>query len=115
MAAPRKTTPTSSAPLSEEVDLDLDTLEVPQATRPFAAKIRGRRIEFADPQNLDWQTLAQIDHPILFLKYCVNAEDREFIREQAGISGREFNALMTAYQEHYNVKKDDNGVLRQLR
>lgn len=85
-----------------------------ESREPFRADVQGRTITFTDPSELDWKTILDIDHPVMFLRHCVpDEEDRKFLRE-AKIPGYAFNKLMEGFQRHYGLGDKGNGVASRI-
>lgn len=80
-----------------------------EGREPFRADVNGRTITFNDPKDLDWKTILEIDHPIMFLRHCVNDEDREWLRDQK-IKAAVFNEMIAAFQRHYGLADKGNGI-----
>lgn len=93
------------APFVQPVDFDLDAAQRPaSAIKPkFAATIGGRRVEFEDPEELDWKDLLDIEEPIGFLRYSVSEDDRIHILAQK-MPAWKLSQLMEAYQLHYGFE-----------
>lgn len=87
-----------------EPDFNLDTVERGETFRPFRPVVNGKVVTMTDPADLDFMDLLDIEHPVLFLRYCVSDEDREHIKN-ANLPGWKFNKLIEAYQKHYGLAK----------
>ena len=93
---------------NERIDFNLDTVEREKTYQPFHPAINGRVITMTDPSELDWKQLLEIESPVMFLRYCVSEEDKDFLRD-AKIPGWKFGKLIEAYQKHYGLDKLGNG------
>ena len=84
--------------------LDLDAVERPaeDIVPPFVVNVAGRLITMSDPEEFDWQDLLNIQTPQDFLRYCVSADDRDYLRDLK-MPGWKFGALMKGYQRHYKI------------
>lgn len=100
MAAPRSkpTRPSSTG----KVHFSLETLEREKVYELFAADLGERRIEMIDPQELEFEALAEIDNPIEFLELCMTPEDRKYVYSLK-LKAWQMNALMDAYMRHYGL------------
>ena len=78
---------------------------------PFRVDVNGRIIEMTDAADLDWKVLLEIEHPVLFLKYCVSDADRNWLREEP-LKGAVCNLMIEAYQKHCNL--GNTGVTSKL-
>lgn len=96
------------------VDLaDAERVEESKQREPFRAEIAGRVIVMTDAADLDWKVLLNIEHPVEFLRHCINDEDRDWLREQ-NIKGAVFNKMIEAYQRHYGLGERGNGIASRL-
>jgi len=80
---------------------------------PYAVQIGDRVITMTDANDLDWKVLLEIEHPVEFLKFCVPADDREFLRKQ-NISGYVFNEMIEGYTRHYGLGSKGNGAASRI-
>lgn len=90
--------------LPENVVLDLDSVEREEKFDPFTVRIAGRTITMTDPAEIDWQDLLALETPVDFLRFCMSADDRDFLAEQR-IPGWKLGRLMEAYQRHYKLEE----------
>ena len=99
---------------SDGVAFDLDALERESTTTPFVAKVNGDVVNFADPQELDWQVLTNMDprNPRSFLRSVIAPDDQDAFFA-AKIPGWKMNKLMESYLEHYGLPTTP-GELRAL-
>lgn len=89
--------------LPGNVTLNLDEAVNENEKPPFIVKVQGREITFADPANLDWRDLLQLQDPTAFLRLSLSAEDRKFLFDTPMPSWR-FNKLMEAYYGHFELE-----------
>jgi len=103
---------------STKINLDLDSLEredvagLPDVTEPYAVTFEGRRLEFADPSTLPYETLMLMDsHPSRFFRATLSDDDyAHFTKHSRKLVGYKLRALMTGYQTHYGVDELGNVV-----
>lgn len=88
------------------VVLDLDSLQrdPKEVKPPFIVRVGGRNITFADPNDIDWRDLVDINHPSQLLSFSLTRDDREHILG-TDLPGWKFNELMEAYYVHYDFEK----------
>jgi len=89
----------------EAVDFDLDAVQRPKNEgneRPFRARLGDRTVVFTDPAELAWQDQLEIDNPVMFLRFCVTDDDRDYIRDLR-IEGWKFNQLIERFLRHYKI------------
>lgn len=98
-------TDSNVAPITPNVDFDLDAAQRPAESvkSTFRARIGGKDIEFADPETLDWKDLLDIEEPVGFLRYSVSEDDRMHILAQA-MPAWKLGQLMEAFQTHYGFE-----------
>lgn len=106
----------------DTIDMNLDTLENEKAPKkPYAfsmtdpATNEPRRIVLANPHDIDWKTLLEMEKPLELLKECLTAGDREFLRDNP-IPNWKFTKLMEAFFKHYGFdlakgKEDASSIL----
>src|SRR5688572_16634169 len=82
------------------INFDLDALDREGSPDPFVAKIAGRRIEFRDAMDIDWQDLALINSDRALFRRIVPEKDQEHFFAQA-IPQWKVNQLAQAYRDHY--------------
>ena len=76
-------------------------------------EVESRAVTMTDPTDIDWVDLLDINEPLQFLRYCVTAEDREFIKT-CPIEGWRFGKLIEAYQRHYGLDTKGNGAASRI-
>lgn len=99
-ARPRKISDTP------DVDFNLDTYEL-EKRKPFAFVLKGRRIELADPAELDWHLLADVDGPEELAEVCMTEADRKFFLAQPLAAGK-LNELMLRFRRHSGMGTPGN-------
>lgn len=109
--AQQKTNTTKVSDQPAGIDFNFDTFDADATAVPYQVHIGGRRIEFADPGFLDWQTLMKsLQNPYAFMKLTVeDDEDRAFFLAQT-VQQRKFTPFMRAYLSRYGMTADA-GVL----
>lgn len=85
-----------------DVDFDLDALEKDpkQAVDTFAANIGDKRIEFANPEDVDWQDLVLVETPVDMVQFLVTEDDLKHIRAQR-IPSWKVGELVNRILSHY--------------
>lgn len=98
MAAQKSDTPASVA-------LNLDTLEREASDQPaFVVTVGGKRVEFNDPQELDWQALALAQsNPAGFLREAIPDAKQQALFFSQKIPVWKLNRLILSYYNHYGV------------
>jgi hypothetical protein len=101
----------------EDVQFDLGTARRPEDqgnVKPYRAHFPAskstvdggdldeRDIVFKDPGTLTWQQLMEVDNPIMFLRYVVSEEDRDYLA-QYPMEGWQFGELMKRFYKHYKL------------
>jgi hypothetical protein len=86
---------------SVAIDLDNLTRDEKEVKPPFVVAIKGRKITFTDPAEVDWQDLAVVEGPADIFRICLSKEDRVFFADQE-IPGWKLNALFDAFNSHYD-------------
>lgn len=96
------------------VIVDLDTVERdPKDVKdPFVAKVEGRNVTFADPNEIDWRDLASVQIPQDLLRVSLSTEDLEHIQDVKMPSWK-FNKLMKAYYDYYDLAEKIKQAQRQ--
>jgi len=96
------------------VVLDLDAEERPSkdVLPPFVVTIGGRNVTFADPTEIDWKLLAEVDLPVDLLRVAMSKEDRKHL-SSVDLPGWKFNRLMEAYYTHYDLEDKIRDAKRQ--
>lgn len=96
------------------VILDLDSEQRPEKDikPPFVIHIGGQNVTFADPSEIDWRDLADINHPGQLLRVALSSDDRKFLNEQA-LPTWKFNRLLEAYYTHYDLEDKIRTAKRQ--
>lgn len=85
-----------------DFDVDLDSLERDKTYPVFVFQIAGRKIEFKDPSNLDWQDLLKLDDETDFIELAMEDEDSRFFLSQK-VEAWKVRKLMKLYQDHYEL------------
>jgi hypothetical protein len=94
--------------LPERVTLNLDSLERETKADPFSIAFGGRRIEFADVQEIDYRILMTFESdPLAFFSHAIKAEDKEHFDAQP-LPGWKLEALIRAYRDHYGLGAPGN-------
>lgn len=107
MATPKTKLSTVSSDKPAKVAFNLDTFERENAPEPFVIVLGGRRIEFADPQDLDWQDLMEIDDPDELTEKCLSAEDKVYFYSQK-IEAFKLRELLERFRDHYGLGSPGN-------
>ncbi|MER7331662.1 MULTISPECIES: hypothetical protein [unclassified Micromonospora] len=102
-AASRAAEKPSTNPATEDVSLDLDSLEREDPQDPFTFRLKGHTYTIADPKELDWQKqLRAFGDPVYFLRHAMSAEDVEkFFNTE--LPGWKMEAVMKAYWKHFGL------------
>lgn len=85
-----------------KIVLNLDEFERKNTKDPFTVVVGGKPITFTDPEEMDWEDLAELDSPGDFIDLCLNDEDREHVYAQ-NLPAFKFKKLWEAYQQHYDL------------
>lgn len=87
------------------VVLDLDSAERPEedVKPPFIVKVGDRKVQFKDPNEIDWKVLAEVDHPADLIRISLTKEDRKHVME-TNLPGWKFNRLISTYYDHYDLE-----------
>lgn len=87
------------------VILDLDAAERPEKDikPPFIVTLGGKNVTFADPNELDWRDLAQINGPEDLIRVSLSSEDRVHLAS-TDLPGWKFNKLIGDYYTHYDLE-----------
>lgn len=86
-----------------KVNLSLDDLEKENPKEPYRTSLRGRVIELADPQDIDWLELMDIeDDPARFIVLCMSDDDARFFMDEP-VPSWKINKLMDAFMQHYGL------------
>lgn len=94
------------------LDLDIEERDEKDIKPPFVVVVGGRTITFADPAEIDWQLLAEVEGPHDLLRISLESEDRIFLNKQA-LKAWKFNRLMEAYYNHYDLEEKIREARRQ--
>lgn len=88
------------------VVLDLDAMERPakDVKPPFVVRVGGKDITFADPSELDWKDLVDINHPGQLVGISLSRADRDHILT-TDLPTWKFGELMDSYYTHYDFDK----------
>jgi nicotinic acid phosphoribosyltransferase len=97
-----------SAPLDEEIDFDLDSLEA-KKRGVFRFKLAGRVITLSDPNRVDWKILAEMQQPIELLKHVASAEDRDWLRQHP-IPIEDLKQVMDKYAKKFELPEMGKGA-----
>ena len=100
--------------LPTKITFDLDSEEKDDVKEPFVAQVGGRPLTFADPEDLDWQDLLDIEQPTDFIRYTLSDEDRQHLFSQA-LPGWKLGKLMETYMKHYGLDKKMQQFQREQR
>lgn len=91
-----------------KVDFNLDTYEREgEIPEPFSMVVAGRRITLADPHEMPWQDLADIDDPFEVVDKFMTPADAKFFLEQR-IEAFKLQGFMRAFQTHYGIGTPGN-------
>lgn len=91
------------------ISFDLDGLEREGAPGPFVTHIGGRRIQFVDANEVDWQTIETLDSDRALYKLVIPEEDQEHFFAQK-IPMWKIQALARAYRDHFGMGTAGNAV-----
>ncbi len=87
-----------------DLTLNLDALEREgEVPGPFTFQADGDTYQMLDPKEVDWQDLlAGMRNPALFVRFAMPVEQqKKFFALR--IPGWKMNALMQAYQDHFDI------------
>lgn len=96
------------------LDLDLAERDPKDVKPPFTIRVGGRVITFVDPNEIDWQRLAEVAIPADLIHVSLTREDREHLLGQKMPTWK-FNDLMKAYYDHYDLEDKIAAARRQQR
>lgn len=101
----------TSLPL--DLAIDLDNIERPadEVKPPFRAQAGGKVITMADPSDLDWRDLLNLQDPKEFIRLTMSKEDRDHLASTP-IPGWKFNQLMDSFYRHYDLEELANEARR---
>lgn len=107
---------TDQLPGDVNLTLDLDALERPakDVKPPFTVKVGDRVLTMQDPEELDWQDLLDLQHPIDFLQYVLSDDDRQHLMNQ-NMPGWKLSKLMDKYTKHFDIDKKMREAEREQR
>lgn len=89
---------------TDKIHLNLDEVTRGDSFEMFAVNVNGRRIEISDPAELDYQDLLECETPVEFFRFCMSADDREFLSKQR-IPGWRLGKLLEGYLDHYKAQE----------
>lgn len=94
------------------LDLDIEERDPKDIKPPFVVTVGGKSVTMADPSEIDWRDLAQVDVPQDLLRVVMSSEDRLHLSGLA-LPGWKFNRLMEAYYNHYDLDEKIRAAKRQ--
>lgn len=94
------------------LDLDLEERDAKDVKPPFIVKVGGKAVTFADPTEVDWQDLADVQVPGDLLHVALSREDRQHLASVA-LPTWKFSKLMEAYSAHYDLEDKIRAARRQ--
>ncbi len=105
---------TTMTGLTGDFDVVIDTSQEVQLRPPMVVQLDGRRVEFMDPDGIDWLDLLLVDNPVDFIRYSTSREDREYI---FGLSMKapHLEKLMKAYQDKFDLDASMEAARRKNR
>ena len=86
------------------IDLDLEERDAKDVKPPFIASVGGETITFADPDEIDWEKLAEVRIPADLLRISLSKEDRKHLLD-AKLPTWKFKRLMDRYYSHYDLEE----------
>jgi len=88
---------------TEDVDLDLDTLEREDTKGPFRVRHAGRLYTFTDPREVDFKVLFEVlSNPVTWMKECLPEDDFNTII-QTVLPSWKLEAMLSGYRKHYGM------------
>ena len=99
MAARRTSTTARTAPAGV-IDFNLNEVKREDAHPVFKVRIGDRVVEMSDPAELDYETLAGMEHPTEVLKLAMTDEDFEYLMGLK-LEGWRIGRLIREFREHY--------------
>ena len=89
--------------LSVVLDLDAEERPEEEVKPPFVVNVKGKKIAFEDPANIDWRDLASVDQPVDLLRVSLSREDRNHLMS-AELPFWKFEKLMEGYYSYYDLE-----------
>ena len=99
-AARRRTTAKAPTVPSGQIDFNLNEAERDVEYPVFKARIGDRVIEMSDPAELDYETLAGMEHPTEVLRLALSEDDFTYLMDLK-LPGWKVGSLIRQFRAHY--------------
>lgn len=86
------------------LDLDAEERNPEDVKPPFVVRVGDRLVTFADPNEIDWKDLAEVEIPVDLLRVALSKDDRAHV-SKVEMPSWKFNKLMEAYYSHYDLEQ----------